>query len=162
MSAGPLIASGVGILLLVATAYVLIGGTLATTEVMVEAQGNLAASQEVRMRTAIAIQNTNLHGQTLYVEVKNTGSEPVVDTTAIDVYLLSGGEPVYIPHGNDTETYRWSKKYIDPDGVHPGQLDPGETLNLSVTCTEGAAPTWVQIVTPNGVSSSAYIPTTGE
>lgn len=42
MSAGPLVASGIGILLLVVTAYVLVGGTLATTEVMVEAQGNLA------------------------------------------------------------------------------------------------------------------------
>jgi flagellar protein FlaF len=160
MSAGPLIASGVGILLLVATAYVLIGGTLATTEVMVEAQGNLAASQEVRMRTAIAIEKTNLAGTSLYVEVKNTGSEPVVDIMSIDVYLQIDGEPVYIPHGNDT--LHWSKEYIDPDGVHPGQLDPGETLNLSVTCTEDAIPTWVQVVTPNGVPTSAYITTTGE
>ena len=160
MSAGPLVASGVGILLLVATAYVLIGGTLATTEVMVEAQSNLAASQEARMRTAIAIPNTTLNGTNLYVEVKNTGSEPVVDIPSIDVYVLSGGEPAYIPYGNDT--YHWSKVSIDPDGVHPGQLDPGETLNLSVIYEEGAAPTWVQVVTPNGVSSSAYIPTTGE
>jgi flagellar protein FlaF len=160
MSAGPLIASGVGILLLVATAYVLIGGTLATTEVMVEAQSNLAANQEVRMRTAIAIPNTTLNGTSLYVEVKNTGSEPVVDIMSIDVYLQIDGEPLYIPHG--TGAYHWSKVSIDPDGVHPGQLDPGETLNLSVTCPTDATPTWIQVVTPNGVSSSAYIQTTGE
>ena len=160
MSAGPLVASGVGILLLVATAYVLIGGTLATTEVMVEAQSNLAANQEVRMRTAIAIPNTTLNGTNLYVEVKNTGSEPVVDIPSIDVYVQSNGEPVYIPYGAGTN--RWERGNIAPDAVHPGQLDPGETLNLSVTCTEDGTPTWVQIVTPNGVSSSAYIPTTGE
>ena len=53
MSAGPLIASGIGVILLVATAYVLVGGTLATTEVMVEAQNSLVAQQEIRMRTAI-------------------------------------------------------------------------------------------------------------
>ncbi|MCK9278635.1 MAG: flagellar protein FlaF [Methanoculleus sp.] len=154
MSAGPLIASGVGILLLVATAYVLIGGTLATTEVMVEAQSNLAIHQEARMRTAIAVQNTSIADSTLFVEVKNTGSEPVVDVSSVDVYLQSEGVPVYIPFGN------WSKVSITPDDVHPDEFDPGETLNLSVTYQEDVNPTWVQIVTPNGVSSSAYI--TGE
>jgi len=157
MSAGPLVASGVGILLLVVTAYVLIGGTLATTEVMVEAQSNLAASQEVRMRTAIAIQNTTLDGTTLDVEVKNTGSEPVVEIPSIDVYLLSGGEPVYIPYGAGTN--RWERGNITPDTVHPGELDPGETLTISVAYGEEINPAWVQVVTPNGVSSSAYIPT---
>ena len=162
MSAGPLVASGVGILLLVVTAYVLIGGTLTTTEVMVEAQSNLAAYQEARMRTSIAIQETVIDNQTLYVKVKNTGSESIVDFPSIDVYLQVEGEPVYVPYGKDTETYHWNKEYIDPDGVHPGQLDPGETLNLSVTCPTDATPTWIQVVTPNGVSSSAYIQTTGE
>lgn len=151
MSAGPLVASAVGILLLVATAYVLIGGTLATTEVMVEAQSNLATYQEARMRTAIAIENTTIANSTLFVEVKNTGSEPVVEISSIDVYLQSGGVPVYVPFGN------WSKVSMIPDEVHPGELDPGETLNLSVIYPEDIAPTWVQIVTPNGVSSSAYI-----
>lgn len=152
MSAGPLVASGIGIFLLVVTAYILIGGTLTTTEVMVEAQSNLAAYQEARMRTAIAIQNTTLDGPTLYVEVKNTGSEPIVEIPSIDVYLQNENEPVYVPFGN------WSTVSITPDGIHPGQFDPGETLNLSVT-TEDANLTWVQVVTPNGVSSSAYIQT---
>ena len=155
MSAGPLVASGIGIFLLVVTAYILIGGTLTTTEVMVEAQSNLASYQEVRMRTAIAVQNTTLDGPTLSVEVKNTGSEPVIDVTSIDVYLQIEGEPVYIPYG--TDACHWSKVNITPDGIHPAELDPGETLTLSVTCTEDANLTWVQVVTPNGVSSSAYI-----
>ena len=153
MSAGPLVASGIGILLLVATAYVLIGGTLATTEVMVEAQSNLATYQEARMRTAITIQNTTIDDGTLYVEVENTGSEPVVEIASMDVYLYAGGTPAYIPFGD------WNKVSIDPDDVHPGELDPGETLNLSVGF-EGDSPGYVQVVTPNGVSSSAYI--TGE
>jgi flagellar protein FlaF len=156
MSAGSLVASGVGILLLVVTAYILIGGALTTTEVMVEAQSNLAAYLEAGMRRAIAIQNTTIDGSTLYVEVKNTGSEPVVEIPSIDVYLQNEGVPVYVPYGN------WSTVKIDPDGVHPGQLDPDETLNLSITCPEGAGPTWVQVVTPNGVSGSAYIGKPGE
>jgi len=34
---------------------------------------------------------------------------------------------------------------------------PGETLTLRITHEKDAQPTWVQVVTPNGVSSSAYI-----
>jgi len=156
MSAGPLVASGVGILLLVVTAYVLIGGTLTTTEVMVEAQSNLVAYQEARMRTSIAIQETVIDNQTLYVKVKNTGSESIVDFPSIDVYLQVEGEPVYVPYGTDLN--HWSKVSIEPDGVHPGQIDPGETLTISITYAVGVTPpTWVQVVTPNGVTGSAYI-----
>lgn len=156
MSAGPIVASGVGILLLVVTAYVLIGGTLTTTEVLVEAQSSLAAQQEARMRTAIAIQETTLNNQNLSVEVDNTGSEPVVDISSIDVYLhYEETGPVYIPFG--TGPSHWSKVTIEPDGVHPGQWDPDETLTLIVTFEEGATPICVQVVTPNGVSASAYI-----
>lgn len=156
MSAGPIVASGVGILLLVVTAYVLIGGTLTTTEVLVEAQSSLAAQQEARMRTAIAIQETALNNQTLYVELENTGSEPIVDISSIDVYLhYEETGPVYIPFS--TGPSHWSKGTIEPDGVHPGQWDAGETLTLSVTFEEDATPICVQVVTPNGVSASAYI-----
>lgn len=156
MSAGPLVASGVGILLLVVTAYVLIGGTLSTTEVMAEAQSNLVAYQEARMRTAIEIQETVIDNQTLYVKVKNTGSESIVDFPSIDVYLQVDGELVYVPYGTDLN--HWSKVSIEPDGVHPGQIDPGETLTISITYAVGVTPpTWVQVVTPNGVTGSAYI-----
>ena len=148
MSAGPLVATGIGVLLLVATAYILVGGTLATTEVMVEAQSSLIAHQETRMRTAITIQNTTIEGSLLYVEVENTGSEPIVEIAAMDVYLYTDGTPAYA--GN------WSRVRITPDDVHPWELDPGETLNLSVEF-EGDLPRYVQVVTGNGVSSSAYI-----
>ncbi|MDI3507486.1 MAG: archaeal flagellar protein FlaF [Methanomicrobiaceae archaeon] len=156
MSAGPIVASGVGILLLVVTAYVLIGGTLTTTEVLVEAQSSLAAQQEARMRTAIAIQETTLNNQSLSVEVDNTGSEPVVDISSIDVYLHYETGPVYIPYEKGDVNY-WNNVRINPDGVHPGQWDPDETLTLIVTFEEGATPICVQVVTPNGVSASAYI-----
>jgi len=148
MSAGPIVASGVGILLLVVTAYVLIGGTLTTTEVLVEAQSSLAAQQEARMRTAIAIQETALNNQTLYVELENTGSEPIVDVAAIDVYIYRDGTPHY--------TGDWTVVDISPDDIHPGMLDPGETLFLAVRF-EGNSPGYVQVVTGNGVSSSAYV-----
>lgn len=156
MSAGPLVASGIGILLLIVTAYVLIGGTLSTTEVMVEAQTNLARYQETRMRTAIEIQSAEITKNTLHIQVKNTGSEPVVDIQLIDVYLHIGNAPVYVPYNVGDVNY-WSNMGIDPDHIHPRELDPGETLTLRITHEKDAQPTWVQVVTPNGVSSSAYI-----
>lgn len=108
------------------------------------------------MRTAIEIQETVIDNQTLYVKVKNTGSESIVDFPSIDVYLQVEGEPVYVPYGTDLN--HWSKVSIEPDGVHPGQIDPGETLTISITYAVGVTPpTWVQVVTPNGVTGSAYI-----
>jgi archaeal flagellar protein FlaF len=156
MSAGPLVASGIGIILLIITAYVLVGGTLSTTEVMVLAQGDLAIQQETRMRTGIAIDQTllDMGTSTLYVEVKNTGSEPIVRFEYVDVFITDGSAPVYIPHGSGPGT--WSVVAITPDLIHPSQLDPGETLNLSVRYT-GDDPVWVQVTTGNGVYDSAYI-----
>ncbi len=150
MSAGPLIAAGIGTLLLIVTAYVLIGGTLATTEVIVEAQNNLATHQEARMRTAISIQSATISGQTLHIDVKNTGSEPIIDIPAIDVYIGIDNIPIYIPYGD------WTAGEITPDHIHPGELDPGETLPISIRF-EGSDPMWVQVVTGNGVTSSAYV-----
>ena len=157
MSAGPLVASGIGILLLVATAYILVGGTLATTEVVVEAQSNLVMYQEARMRTAIEIQNTAIvDNETLSVDVKNTGSESIVDIPLIDVYIDIGNAPVYVPYKKEGVNY-WNDTGIDPDHIHPGELDPGETLTLSITHEKDAKPIWVQVVTPNGVPSSVYL-----
>ncbi|NLA38949.1 MAG: flagellar protein FlaF [Methanomicrobiales archaeon] len=154
MSVAPLIASGIGILLLIVTAYVLVGGTLTTTEVMIEAQTNLARYQEARMRTAIEIQETAIEGNILRIDVKNSGSEPIVDIALIDVYILINGAPVYIPYGGEG-SLQWRNAGIDPDHIHPGELDPDETLIIEVIHEED--PVWVQVVTPNGVSSSAYI-----
>jgi flagellar protein FlaF len=156
MSAGPLIATGIGVILLVITAYILVGGTLGTTEVVVQAQSDLAIQQETRLRTGIEIRQTLLDSDagTLYVEVKNTGSEPVVDFTHVDVYLINSSEPAFIPYGTGPNT--WSMVTINPDTVHPSQLDADEVLNLSVQYV-GDPPVWVQVTTGNGVFDSAYL-----
>ncbi len=43
-------------------------------------------------------------------------------------------------------------------GIHPGELDPGETMWCNVAYN-GAAPIWFQVTTGNGIYASAYIPT---
>lgn len=158
MSAGSLVASGIGVFLLIVTAYVLIGGTLATTEVMVEAQGNLAAYQEARMRTAIEIQNVAIiNNETLNVEVKNIGGESITAVPLMDVYINDGSLPRYVPYGQG-DGICWNAIEIAPDDIHPGQLDPGETLYIEIISSdEQIESTWIQVVTPNGVRSSTYI-----
>ncbi|RXE55288.1 flagellar protein FlaF [Methanoculleus taiwanensis] len=153
MSVGSLVASGIGILLLVITAYILVGGTLGTAELVVMAQGDLAIQQEMRMRTNIDVAATSLDaaGKVLYVEVENSGNEPIVSFAHMDVYLVTSGSPIYNPYGTN-----WTVVAISPDQIHPNQLDPGEVLNLSVPYS-GDDPTWVQVTTGNGVYDSAYI-----
>jgi flagellar protein FlaF len=156
MGTASLIATSVAILLLVITAYVLVGGTLATAEVVIAAQRDAANHQEARIRTGITITHT-LHvanASTLYVLVENSGSEPVADFDHLDLFLADGGAPVYYPRGAGAGT--WSLVSIDPDVVHPGVLDPDEAMNISVLYT-GGAPAWVQASTGNGICDSVYV-----
>ncbi|HZD43738.1 MAG TPA: hypothetical protein VE134_06725, partial [Methanomicrobiales archaeon] len=64
------------------------------------------------------------------------------------------GEPLFYPYGSGPGT--WQILTIIPDSIHPGQFDPGETMNISVVFT-GSDPLWVQASTSSGVSDSAYI-----
>ncbi|HZD42978.1 MAG TPA: flagellar protein FlaF, partial [Methanomicrobiales archaeon] len=77
MATATLIATAIGLIILVVTAYVLIGGTLSAAEIVASAQKDTAGLQEARMRTSIAITGTALdtNSTTLYMEVENTGSE---------------------------------------------------------------------------------------
>jgi flagellar protein FlaF len=156
MATASLIAASIGILLLVVTAYVLVGGTLATAEVVISAQQDAASHHEERIRTGITIART-LHVpgvSTLYVLLENSGSEPITDFDHLDVYLSDGGTPTYHPFGAGPGT--WSLVSIVPDVVHPNQLDPDEMMNISVPYA-GNPPTWVQVATDNGVCDSTYV-----
>ncbi len=55
MGMGSLIASAVAIILLVITAYIIVGGTIATAEVVALAQEEQAHSIQKAMRTSIEI-----------------------------------------------------------------------------------------------------------
>lgn len=108
------------------------------------------------MRTAIEIQGAEITENILHIQVKNTGSESIVDIALIDVYIDTGDDPVYVPCGTEGSLYWWNAG-IDPDAIHPGALDPGETLTIGIAHNLDTDPLWVQVVTPNGVTSSAYI-----
>lgn len=156
MGTASLIATSIAILLLVITAYVLVSGTIGTAEVVISAQRDATSTHEARLRTSIGINTTLLVPgiSTLYILVENTGSEVITDFDHLDIYISDGGSPVYYPRGAVPGT--WSLVTITPDAVHPGQLDPDETMNISVIYA-GNDPEWVQVTTNNGIYDSSYV-----
>ena len=156
MGTASLIASAVGILLLVVTAYVLVGGTIMIAEVVTLAQQDSFHAGETRMRTAISITNTrvNLTSSTLSFDIRNTGGEIIDDFDHMDIFVASSGVPLRYPKGSGEGT--WSLWSIEPDEIHPLQLDPDEVAVIAVAYT-GTPPTWVKASTSTGVSASAYV-----
>jgi flagellar protein FlaF len=157
MGLGSLIASAVAIILLVITAYVIIGGTITTAEVVALAQEEQAHTIQKAMRTSIDIVDVtvNANASEMYVDVYNAGSEIIADFDTMDVFVVYDAEPQYLSPGTGPGT--WASGTITPDSVHPGQLDPEETMELTIACHAGKTPLWVQVTTANGVCDSAYV-----
>jgi flagellar protein FlaF len=165
MGVGTIIASAIAIILLIITAYVLIGGTIVAAKTAVLAQRAISEQENQRIHTRIEIMNasTNLGDHKTFIEVKNTGSEIVGDFDHIEVYLLQGGVPY--TYTNLSAPYNWMYRIlnpdlINPDMIHPGLLDPDEVANITVPYddSKGEPPGWVKVTTANGVYDSAYLP----
>jgi flagellar protein FlaF len=156
MGTASLVATAVGVLLLIITAYVMAGGTLSVAEVVATAEKEAISQHEVRIRTSIHIVSTSVETNMSRViaEIENTGSEPIGDFLHTDVYLQQDGVPAHYPYG--TGSNAWSVISIAPDEIHPGYLDSAETMTIAVLYT-GSPPTWLQITTPTGVSDSIYL-----
>ena len=155
MAFASILASAVGILLLIITAYVLVGGTMTTTQTVVNAQTDMTAIHVKMLGTAVEIENTNISAPgRLDVSIMNTGTEPVTDLAHMDVLVKSSGSPPVLRIKDNG----WTLVSITPDTVHPNQWDPGELLNITVSFSD-PAPDWVQVTTANGALSSSYIKT---
>jgi len=153
MAAATLVASAVGILILVITAYVVMGGTITLSETVTTSQKALVGQEAARLHTRVEITGASVVDalKVAFLEVKNTGSETVRNPDEMGLILLHSGEPVFYTNSSGTWWYR-----ISPDAIHPGQLDPDEVMNISVTYT-AVAPTWAKVVTGNGMYDSAYL-----
>ena len=144
-------------MLLVYVAYVLVGSVILTAETVTSAQNDMGHLQEERMRTMINLSVYQVDGTTVYLNVTNTGGEPISDFIHLDVITSDGaGVPIYHHYTPGAfSIYPWQYVQIVPEYVHPGQLDPGEVLTLSVTDTY--RPVWAEVITPNGVYSTVLV-----
>lgn len=158
MAAASLVATALGIILLLVTGYVLVGGALTSSQVVMEAQKDMTAAQVEMLGTGMEITAVSSSSNPIYIQVTNTGNLPVVDFEHTDVFLFSSGDvPARIRYNPGGGENTWQKVLIHPDLIHPNQWDPGEELNISVSYS-GSAPGAVQITTANGVSAYYTVP----
>ena len=152
MGAASLVATSLGIILLIVTAYVVVGGIISTNEEITSAQGDMTAVHMNMIATSMQITDILTDNTSLYINVINNGNEPILDFEAMDVYLQSAGSvPVLYTYEPAGGSGHWKIEYLEPDNICPNQWDPGELLNLSIT-TE-VAPARIQITTGNGASA---------
>lgn len=167
MAIGELIGGAVGILLLVIVAYVLVGATLSTAEIVSSAQQDLTQSQITRLHTEISVSDVKINYTNpdwmVHFNITNTGSETVKSLDNMDVFILTTNTtPETSPdryYFGDGSYPTWNVTGHSPDYIHPGQLDPGETFSAFaiVPHPEEERPGWIEVVTGNGAYSSAYI-----
>lgn len=151
MAFASIIASAIGILLLIITAYVLVGGVLTTTQIAMNAQSDMTAVHMQMLGTAISIDDKSVENRTpspniIHLNMRNSGNEPI-DMTYINVFLkVKDTAPFLIPEGTDLN--KWS---IAPDVK---QWRPTEVLNMSVVYSADVSeyPVKIQLTTGNGVS----------
>lgn len=141
MAFASIIGSAIGIILLIVTAYVLVGGVLTTTQIAMNAQSDMTAVHMKMLGTSITIDSAIVENSTpIIIHMRNTGSEPI-DPPNINVFLQeSGTAPILVPKGSIS---------ISPDSK---QWRPTEELTMNVTYA-GTFPVIVQLTTENGVSA---------
>jgi archaeal flagellar protein FlaF len=159
MAVADLIGAVVGVLLLVIVAYLLVGSTLTTAEIVTSAQRSAAMQEQTQMRTDFTITDVNRENDSVFnCTINNTGKEIISDFSHMDVL-------VYDSNINDYQLYAYSKvvkpgtwTIIDQgtDVIHHSELDPGESYRIEVT-TSGISPYWFQITTGNGVYASKFL-----
>ena len=172
MAGAIIIASAIGVLLLVLAGYVLVSGTLASADSIGSAQKDMAQEKDEQVHTAIKISTNSWKNKPgldlLLFDLKNIGSEPIGDFNHTDMYILL--EPDYIPvyysfngvvsggSTGDGALKTWGYMTITPDTTHPSMLDPGETMAVSITYSNfhPQPPHYVvNVTTPNGVTNGS-------
>lgn len=155
MAAASLVATAIGVLILILTGYLLAAGMISLTETMVIAEKEVTARNTKIMGTAVHIHEGSGENP-LFVAINNTGTEEIRDYAYMDVYLqYSDNCTEYYPY-NPAGGRGWRWVSIVPDTINPHSWDPGETLMIQVN-TDGGPHTWVKIITSTGASSSAYL-----
>ncbi|MFA6363554.1 hypothetical protein [Methanoregula sp.] len=162
MAVADLIGAAVGVLLLVIVAYMLVGSTLSTAEIVTNAQKAVTLQEEMRLRTDFTIPETSEvipveGGYTFNCTINNTGKEIISDFRHMDVIVYDG------TNNYQLDTYStvagpgtWTIIDKGNEIIHLSELDPGESYLIQVT-TSGISPEWFQITTGNGVYASKLL-----
>jgi flagellar protein FlaF len=147
MGFASIIATALGIILLIVTAYVLVSGVLVTSETVVAAQKDMTAIQVEMLGTSLEITEATNNN----ITVTNTGSEPIRDLDKMDVYMRFSENEAWNLYR--TTSTGWSVDIYKNEDWTPYSskiFNPGNTIKLSHSI---GSPYEVKIVTPNGISA---------
>lgn len=159
MAAASLVATAFGIIILIITAYVLAGSTLATSEVVSTAQKDMTEIQVKMLGTSMEIQYVTIDNTTATIQVLNNGREPIRDLKYMDIYLYDDSTRAWSLFNSWSLSWTYT---ITPDITYPGQWDPGELLTVRVSYSaaipgpEGIK--YTKIVTSNGIPAGSPVP----
>lgn len=170
MSSASVIGTAISLVLLTVLAYLMIGIVFTTSETVSAVQSQQVNALEDRLMTSISIVNTSLSRYAgdyseIYAEVENTGKTTLSNFKNWDVIVKVASpmlqvEPKVCMYNNNSAANRWNCVII-PDLLSPGQLNPGEVMNMSIRIEDLDADLgstrMLHITTPNGVSASAYV-----
>jgi archaeal flagellar protein FlaF len=158
MAVAELIGAAIGVLLLVMVAYLLVGSTLSTAELMVTAQKDVTLQQESRMHTLFSISNQANTSTIITADLSNTGTEIIGDLSHMDVLVYDTGTSytVYRYSQGSGTPGTWTVTNTYGEFLHPYQMDPGEKFQVQVNLVD-PSPKWFQVTTANGVYASAFV-----
>ncbi|CAJ35446.1 flagellin [Methanocella arvoryzae] len=168
MGFGPVIATAISIVVLIAAGYVLIGGMAHSADLTTATLKNSGDLKNQQLKTALELDGAAgyLNGS-LAFDVHNVGSEKITDLPRMDIILkfTDPGNGVidtcWVPHQQPDQTtgLYWRNAGIDSitgDVINPGILDPGETLHVEIASDSGfpASTGTVLVAAPDGVTAS--------
>jgi flagellar protein FlaF len=133
-------------MLLIIVAYILVGATLSTAEIVITAQKDQTLISEARLRTDLQLNTSEIaiSGYGLNFSVTNTGNEKIADFEHVDIYTYDGSNTEYQHYTYDlygsAGSHTWTILEIENDFIHPKQLDPGEKAWIMVTFSNWPRP----------------------
>jgi flagellar protein FlaF len=159
MAVADLIGAAVGVLLLVIVAYLLVGNTISTAEIVTNAQKSVTLQEQAQLRTDFTITGPILDQSGFNCMINNNGTEIISDFTHMDVIVYDNTSKNYqlYPYNSGNVTGTWTIISYGNDVIHSHELDPGESYTIEVMTTSGTSPYWFQITTGNGVYASDFL-----
>lgn len=139
MAVAEIIGTAIGTMLIIIVAYLLVGNVLNAAEVVSNAQKDMTLLQESRLHTDLSITNVTVSGSVINLTITNTGTETISDFPHTDVFVYTvggAGDSEYLYNATVTTLpYSWSGSVINAY-VHPGELDPGESMYVNASCPD--------------------------
>lgn len=170
MGAGSIIAAIVAVAAILIAANVVITGGLYMTNTLTSSMKEVQDTKNEQLKTEIELGNITADGSAIDVTLANTGHERIREFSQMDVILhyytpIGGGtlKIVRIPYTEETTPgdNEWTITGISPDNINPGIFDPDEEMTILIKVNAypveaDSVNNWLQITTPNGVSTSKY------